>query len=155
MLASESILVVDAAPGWIKWIHVVGVFVYAGGFLTLTRMLGKAVRYETVESRADSYATLTRMHKFVDWGGLLMMLIGGFVILIDDPAGKDYMKQGYFHMKLTFILVLLVCDFLTTKKLFALKAEGPQPSATFFRIMHGIVGLSILGTLAAVYIVRG
>ena len=148
-------LAVEVVSGWIKWIHVVGVFVYAGGFLTLTRMLGKAVRYESVESRTDSYATLKRMHKFVDWGGLGMMLIAGLFMLADDPAGKHYMKEGYFHMKLTFILILLVCDFLTTKKLFALNAEGPQPRATFFRIMHGIVGLCIVGIFAAIYMVRG
>ena len=52
MLASEPVLVVEMVPGWIKWVHVVGVFVYAGGFLTLTRMLGKAVRYESAVSRA-------------------------------------------------------------------------------------------------------
>ena len=40
---------------WLKFIHVLGVFVYVGGFLTLTRLLAKAVRYETVPSRADAF----------------------------------------------------------------------------------------------------
>jgi len=153
MLASEPVLL-EAVPGWIKFIHVFGVFVYAGGFLTLTRMLGKVVAYETEESRADSYATLKRMHKFVDWGGLAMLLVAGLFMLAKDPAGKHYMRQGYFHMKLAFIVLLLVCDVCTTKKLFALKAEGPQPSATFFKVMHGIVGLAILGILLAIYVIR-
>lgn len=143
-----------AVPGWVKWVHVVAVFIYAGGFLTLTRLLGKAVRYETAESRADSYRDLKRMHLFVDWGGLLLMLVTGLGMLLDDPMGKQYMTKGYFHMKLTFIVALLVLDAITSRKLFALRAEGEQPGATFFKVMHGAVGLCILGALAAVFIVR-
>ena len=141
-------------PGWIKFVHVLGVFIYAGGFLTLTRMAAKAVRYETAASRTDAYGTLVRMHKFVDWGGLGMMLLAGLYILMKDPAGTEYMREGYFHMKLTFVIGILVCDFLTTRKLFALKGEGPQPGPGFFRIMHGTVGLCLIGIFAAIYIVR-
>ncbi len=141
-------------PGWITFVHVLGVFIYAGGLLTLTRMAGKAVRYKSTESRADSYRDLVRMHKFVDWGGLGMMLLAGLYVLMVDPADKTYMRQGYFHMKMTFIVGILVCDFLTTKKLFSLKAEGEQPGPGFFRIMHGAVGLCIIGIFAAIYMVR-
>jgi uncharacterized membrane protein len=139
---------------WLKWLHVVGVFVYAGGFLTLTRMLGKAVRYESVESRRDAYATLKRMHKFVDWGGAGLALVGGLWLLAGDPLKMEYMTKGYFHMKLTFILVLVAMDVLTSRKMFALDPEGEQPSPTFFRIAHGVVGLAILGIFLAIYIVR-
>ena len=142
-------------PGWIKFVHVLGVFIYAGGLLTLTRMAAKAVRYESAESRSDSYRDLVRMHKFVDWGGLGMMLLAASTSLSPIPAGKEYMRQGYFHMKMTFIIGIFVCDFLTTKKLFALKGEGPQPSPGAFRILHGAVGLCLIGIFAAIYMIRG
>lgn len=137
----------------LKFIHVLGVFVYVGGFLTLTRLLGKAVRYESAVSRADALATLRRMHKFVDWGGLALMLVAGVWILVDDPVGKTYMKAGYFHMKLTFVIVLLVCDVLVTRKFFAMDPEHP-PGPAFFRIMHGVVGLCLIGILAAIFLIR-
>ena len=140
---------------WMKWVHVLGMVIYVGGVLTLTRLLGHAVRYELETSRADAYRVLKRMHVFVDWGGLFLMLAGGVWLLVADPMGKLYMKQGYFHLKLTCVIVLIVGDIFLSRKLFGLQADGPQPKATFFRIMHGIAGLALLGALAAVFIVRG
>jgi uncharacterized membrane protein len=145
---------VSAGYGWLKWIHVLGVVIYVGGLMALTRLLGHAVRFPSAQSREDAYRIFKRMHKFADWIGLGLMLVTGLILLVWDPAGKSYMKQGYFHMKLTAVLVLLVCDALFTRKLFALRGEGTQPGATFFRIMHGVVGLALLLALAALFLVR-
>ena len=140
---------------WLKWIHVLGMVVYVGGFLTLTRLLGKAVLFESAQSRADAYRVLKRMHKFVDWGGLGLMIASGIWIAVADPMGKEYFKQGYFHMKLLFVAILVVGDILLTRKLFSMQGEGAQPGASYFRVMHGIAGLALLGALAAVFIIRG
>ena len=146
---------IGAGYGWLKWIHVHGVVIYVGGLMALTRLIGHAVRFEAEQSRADAYRIFKRMHKFANWIGLGLMLVTGLVLLVWDPAGKHYMKQGYFHIKLTCILVLFACDFVFSRKLLRLEGEGPQPPATFFRVMHGIVGLALLGALAALFLIRG
>ncbi|MHC4973217.1 MAG: CopD family protein [Planctomycetota bacterium] len=140
---------------WLKWIHVIGMVIYVGGLLTLTRLLGHAVRFEAATSRADTYRVLKRMHKFVDWGGLFLMLAAGLWLLIADPMGKAYMKQGYFHLKLLCMVALLVCDVMLSRKLFRMEGDGPNPEAWFFKVMHGVAGLALLAALAAVFIVRG
>jgi uncharacterized membrane protein len=140
---------------WLKWVHVLGMVIYAGGFLTLTRMLGHAVRFEDAQSRTDAYRILKRMHLFVDWGGLLLMLAAGLWLAIADPATKAYFTKGYFHMKLTFVLVLVVTDVVLSRKLFGLRGEGEQPGPNFFRIVHGLAGLAVMGALLAVFVVRG
>lgn len=145
---------ISAGYGWLKWIHVLGVVIYVGGLMALTRLIGHAVRFPDAPSRTNAYRVFQRMHKFANWGGLGLMLVGGLVLLVWDPAGKGYMKQGYFHVKLTAIVVLAVCDILFTRKLFRLEGEGPQPGAAFFRVMHGVVGLTLLGALAALFLVR-
>ena len=154
-LLAASVEDPGALYGWMKFVHVLGMVIYVGGLLTLTRVLGRAIKFETAESRADTLRTFKRMHKFVDWGGLGMMLVAGLWLLIADPAHKAYMKQGYFHIKLTAFVALLVCDALLTMKLFRLKPDGPAPSANFFRILHGIAGLALIAALIAVFVVRG
>jgi uncharacterized membrane protein len=140
---------------WLRWLHFLGMIIYVGGFLTLTRLLGHAVRFETVQARSDAYRVLKRMHRFVDWPGLGIVVITGLIMFIAGNADKAYFKQGYFHVKLTAILAIVITDVFVSRKLFRLEAEGPQPGATPFRIMHGIVGLGTLGALAAVTIVKG
>jgi len=139
---------------WLKWVHVLGVVIYVGGLMALTRLVGHAVRFEAEGSRTDAYRIFKRMHKFANWAGLGLMVAAGIVLLVWDPAGKEYMKKGYFHMKLAGIVVLFVGDVLFTRKLFRLEGPGPQPGATFFRILHGVVGLALLVALAAIFIVR-
>lgn len=145
--------VLETVPGWLKWLHVLGMVIYAGGFLALTRLVGHAVRFESAQSREDAYRIFKRMHKFVDWGGLAIMVGTGLYILLADPAGKAYLKQGYFHMKLTFVILLLVCDIVFTKKLFSLQAAGPQPKKALFMALHGVAGLLLVGTLVSVFVV--
>lgn len=151
----------SADPGagylWLKMLHLLGLVIYVGGFLTLTRMLGHAVRFETATSREDAYRVLRRMHKFVDWGGLALMLVAGLWLLIADPAGKSYMRHetGYFHIKLTGVVVLLVADAVLSVRLFRLRGDGPQPGAAWFKVMHGIAGLALILILVAVFVVRG
>lgn len=140
----------------LKWVHVLGVVIYVGGLLALTRLIGHAVRFQAEQSRADAYRIFKRMHKFADWIGLGLMLVTGLVLLVWNPGGRKYFSDGtgYLHMKLTAVAVLLACDVVFSRKLFRLEGAGPQPPATFFRVMHGIVGLALLGALAALFLVR-
>jgi len=138
---------------WVKFLHVFGMIVYVGGLLALTRLVGKAVVFESEASRADAYRTYRRMHMFANWGGLAVMLITALILLVSDPWAKSYMKQGYFHMKLTFVILLLVCDIVFTKKLFSLQAAGPQPKKALFMALHGVAGLLLVGTLVSVFVV--
>ena len=141
---------------WVKLLHVLGMVVYVGGFMALTRLTGKAVLYETEASRADSYRMYRRMHLFADWIGLAIMLICGLLLLIADPWSKDYMKQGYFHMKLTFFLGILICDVIFSRLLFfRMRPDGPQPKKAIFAALHGTAGLMLIGALVAVFVIRG
>ena len=62
---------------WMKWLHVLGMVVWVGGLMGVSRLMGKAVRYESQPARAAAYGTYKRAHMFVDWGGLGLMLISG------------------------------------------------------------------------------
>ena len=142
---------------WVKFLHLLGMVIYVGGFLALTRMVGHAVKFESEQSRADAYRIFRRMHKFVDWGGLAIMLICGVILLIADPWDKNYMRHesGYFHMKITFFVVLLVVDIIFSRKLFSMKAEGPQPKRALFSALHGVAALMVVGMLISIFVVRG
>jgi len=134
---------------WVKFLHVLGVIVYVGGFMALTRLVGHAVKFESVESRRDAYRIYRRMHMFADWGGLAVAIIFGFILLMQHPS---YMKQGWFHAKLLFVLLMLVVDVVFSVILFKkLKAEGPQPKRAVFSAIHGIAALILVGMLISLF----
>ena len=119
---------------WVKFLHVLGVIVYVGGFMALTRLVGHAVKFESEDSRRDAYRIYRRMHMFADWGGLVVAMVFGFILLMQAPS---YMKQGWFHMKLTCVLLFLAVDVWFSIVLFKrLKAEGPQPKRALFSAMN-------------------
>lgn len=139
---------------YVKWLHVLGMVVYVGGFLALTRLMGHAVRFESERSRADAYRIYRRMHVLVDWGGLALMLVSGLVLLLADPWGKDYLRQPYFHVKLTAVVALVLCDAVFSRKLFRLQPGHAQRRA-FFSAVHGVAGLALLAALFAIVVMRG
>ena len=149
----HSILAVTDAPFTqapaLLFFHLLGLILYLGGFLALSRWLAKAVRFESADARTEAYRVLKRMHKFVDWPGLGMAVLTGLYMLMVGNKHQGYMKAGYFHIKLTCVIALIVCDVIVTRKLFALKGDGEQPSATAFRVIHGVAGLALIGILAA------
>ena len=134
---------------WVKFLHVLGVIVYVGGFMALTRLVGHAVKFETVESRRDAYRVYRRMHMFADWGGLVVAIVFGTILLMQAPG---YMKQGWFHAKLACVLGLMIVDVWFSIILFKkLKPEGPQPKRAVFSAIHGIAALILVGMLVALF----
>ncbi|MFQ5844318.1 MAG: hypothetical protein ACE5JG_04940 [Planctomycetota bacterium] len=135
----------EPAPGWLRWIHLVGVVVYAGGLLTLTRFLGHAV----------AYRVLRRRYLLVGLPGLFLLVASGLTLLIWDPAHKGYLGRPYFHVKLGGVLVVLASDLVLMRKLFTLSPDGEQPRPALFKALHGVAALGVLAILAAVTIIRG
>ncbi len=95
------------------------------------------------------------MYLFVGLPGVFLLVGSGLAMLLTDPAGKEYMKQGYFHVKLTGVLLVLVADFILMRKLFAIDPEGTQPKAAIFKALHGMTGLGLIAVLVAIYFIRG
>ena len=141
---------------YLKWIHVLGVVLYAGGLMALSRLVGHAVRFPDATARSEAYRIFKRMHMFVDWGGLALMLVTGIWLIAREPQryfGEEA-QSAFMHPKLTLVLILIICDVIFSRKLFALRGEGEQPKATGFRILHGLIGLSVIGSLFFVLVYR-
>ena len=133
-----------------KFLHLLGVIVYVGGFMALTRLVGHAVKFKSEESRADSYRVYRRMHKFADWGGGVVAIVFGFLLLMNVPST---MKQPWFHVKLLFVGLFIATDVVFSRYLFSkLKPDGEQPKRALFSALHGTGALFLIGILVAVFV---
>ena len=135
---------------WYKFLHLLGVIVYVGGFMALTRLVGHAVKFGTEESRADSYRIYRRMHKFADWGGGVVAVVFGFLLLMEQPGT---MKQPWFHAKLLFVALFIGVDVVFSRILFnKLKPEGEQPKRAIFSALHGTAALFLCAILYCLFV---
>jgi putative membrane protein len=134
----------------IKLLHILFLFMWVGSLLTLTRLLGYLPKEEpTVQSRF--VRIFRRLYLFIDLPSMILALATGVVLLV--IKGVD-MKQGWFHMKLTFALLLVIADIYTGVQICKLKDKFVTGRGIKYKILHGLTALFLIFILIAVYILK-
>ena len=121
-------------------LHIVGIVMWAGGLMILTRFL------KLFTSPGDGTPAVAAManrvlHGYV-FGGLVLALLTGLYQLSYRGFGF-YMAQGWFHGKLTFVILLLVITGLVFTDVKKIKAGVPL-SRGRVGALHGLTGLALL-----------
>jgi uncharacterized membrane protein len=144
-----------AVPGWLLAAHLLGVLGYAGGILTVSRMLG-TLGALPAESRAGAAGAARRTYLLFLLPMGVLMVGSGLYLLIGDPGGQGYMKQPAFHVKLTLVAVLVIVEHLMViRPLRGLaKGTGAPPDAAAARTAHLLCLLLVAGILVALFLMR-
>ena len=122
-------------------LHIIGIVMWAGGLMIVTRFL------KIFTNAGDGSAALSAMvhrvfHGYV-LGGSVIALLTGLYQLFYRGLGF-YFAQGWFHGKLTLIVLLIVVTALTFADVNKVKS-GVTLSRGRIGAMHGLTGLALLG----------
>ena len=145
-----------APPGWLLAAHVMGVLVYAGGVIVESRLLG-LIAAAAAETRAASAAAARGVYLRLILPFGVLMLGSGLYLLLSDPAGKEYLKKPYFHVKLTLVLMLMAVEHLMVIRPLKGLAKGtadPDRGGALYRAAHPVVLVLVLGILLALFVLR-
>lgn len=128
---------------WSFVFHLLGIIFWAGGLLILTRFARVLVN---AEARSPEFVSTIRKTWFIYvLHGMVFTLLTGFYQLFAGGVGV-YMKQGWFHGKLTLVLILLIATVL-----FALEVrrigEGDAPRSGRLRAVQILTALSVVGII--------
>jgi putative membrane protein len=141
---------------WLKAFHLVGLIFWVGGLLVTTRICAMhAVEAEVIVR--NRYAAL---EKRFFWGmgtaGLLVALLTGVWLLVNQGFGQlDAATVGAgFHIKLTFVVLLIIVHFLVAKGITKLGETTDVAPAGKFKAYHVIISVLMLATLIAVLPIR-
>jgi uncharacterized membrane protein len=145
-----------ADAGWFKMLHVLGALVFLGGSFSAARLLGLLIKAEaTVRTSAAAMARKVYITLTLPAG---VLLVGtGIYTLVTDPGQVGYMKQGWFHMKLTIVtLILMVDHLLVMRPLKALARGGADPRASegLYRAGFWMLGLLSFALCLALFVIR-
>ena len=122
-------------------IHLVGIVFWIGGVLLLPRIM-KALVDAPQAAAALAPALKKVFFGFIVPGIVMVILTGVFQFFVGGGFGL-YMKQGWFHGKLTFVILLLVATALLFGEVSKV-ISGGSPSRAKLGAIHGITALSLV-----------
>jgi putative membrane protein len=128
-------------------VHLLGVVLWMGGLLNLSRILGyHAIEHPTVRPR---YSWLEgRLNYLVTIPGAILTVGTGVAQAILD--GADYFHAaGWLHWKLLLVGAILVIHVILTRKHRRLTREPADAKIkkALFAALHGTLGLLLIGVL--------
>jgi uncharacterized membrane protein len=135
---------------WIKLVHVLAVFIWVGNLLALTRLMSYHVK-QTPETQAQLVKIYQRMVYFIGIPAMILAILCGMILITN--VNWNY-RPGWFHMKLLFVTGIVIAD-LTVMRQVGRLTQGPDLSrGVRYKVVHGIVGLMLIGILCSAYLVR-
>ena len=138
---------------WILVFHLFGLVLWAGSLLSLTRFMGW--RSSLTATSGDD---LHRFEKKLMFGGahagMGIVLLTGFWMLMQQAWGPliPSVSGGGFHIKLTFVFLLIVVTFVAQVRVMRTKDNSAQQSSGQPKLLSALTLVAVIGALVAVYV---
>jgi len=125
-------------------IHVVGFVFWVGGLLVLTRLFKQLVVQGGLPEAARLEAAKAMKRGYFGFviAGLTLTLLSGIYQLLERGMGF-YMAQGWFHGKLTLVIVLIVASVVFGAQVKAAANGRPVKGGTVGMI-HGLTSAALV-----------
>jgi protoporphyrinogen IX oxidase len=130
---------------WTLVAHIFGLVLWVGGLLVTTVVMARHTREESPEARAALGKVQRTLLRGMADPGALLTILAGITLITTNRA--YYLHAGWLHIKLTFVIVLIVLHGITavkSKKLASGQASFPSGQAKFLFAAILVVFLSIL-----------
>ena len=96
---------------WLKTFHIIGVVVWFAGLFYIVRLF--VYHQEAAQKSSPEREILTRQYSIMESRLLNIITTPGMIVTLGTAVGllyvlPDYLKQGWMHAKLSFVLCLVV-----------------------------------------------
>ena len=133
---------------WILAFHVFGVILWLGSLLVLSSLLG-LVAEEVGVSKERFLVAARRLFDVSANGGALATIGFGIWLILLEPS---VLRQGWLHIKLLLVVVLIVMHARLYRRINALEAEPSEASRREFAMAHGIISALLLAILLLIFL---
>jgi putative membrane protein len=133
---------------WILAFHVFGVILWMGSLLVLSSLLG-LVADEVGVSKERFLVAARRLFDFSASGGAMATIGFGIWLIFLDPG---VLRQGWLHIKLLLVVVIIVMHARLYRRINALEAEPSGANRREFAMTHGILSALLLAILLLVFL---
>jgi protoporphyrinogen IX oxidase len=124
---------------WVLTFHLFGVIFWLGGLLVIASLM--ALVADEVGVAKERFIVAAR-RLFIGCNvGAAIAIVFGFLLIPFEP---EVLRQGWLHVKLLLVLVLIVVDVRLYWRITALENEPASATASEFRIVHGAISALML-----------
>lgn len=142
----ETILLYRFHMTLLKFFHVFFIFLWIGSLLSVSGIM--AYQKEASEELARS---LKRIYMRVEFPSMLVAVACGVLLLFLKDVNW---KGGWLHMKLTFTVLLIICDLIVGGQVIGLQKKGQSAGRVGHFVLHYLCLLFLIGVLSAIYIIK-
>ncbi|MCB9548000.1 MAG: CopD family protein [Myxococcales bacterium] len=129
---------------WLRAGHFLGIILWAGGLLALSRLLAShAARATGPEATERLLAVEKAVYRRLASPGAGLVFLTGIAMLHQQP---HLLKQPYMHAKFSLIAVLLVVDHLCMRGYKRVQRGVGAPIGRF-RLLHGVALACVVGVV--------
>ena len=125
---------------WLKALHVVFVVTWFAGLFYLPRLFVYHVSATDEISRARFVVMERRLFAMTTVGGVFTLLFG--ILMITMAPG--YLQQGWLHVKLTLVLLVIAYQIWCLLLLRALRDGRNRHSERWYRLFNEVPGLLLI-----------
>lgn len=127
---------------WYLTFHIVGLILWLGALLDLTRILGYHVKEDLPVQERLSWMEF-RIYWFVATPGMILAVVMGLLMFFNGGGVANYFSgnSSWFLVKFILAMVLILIHFIFGKMLMQQRAEPRITSPARFKALHGITGL--------------
>lgn len=132
--------------------HIIGIVLWIGGLMVTAGLIRYFEKTDGARN-GPAYAALTKRYFYaMTLPGLVIALCSGTYQLLTNGI-SFYMQQGWFHGKLTLVLILFVVTLMVGLGV-ARVQRGDAVNGKKFGAMHGVIGTIFLLIIFLTYIGR-
>ncbi len=129
--------------GWLLVFHLFGVIFWIGSLLLIASLLAMVSDEVGVAKERFIMVASTLFYGGCNIGGAVT-LIFGILLMVMVP---DVLRHGWFHVKLTFVFILLLVHLRLHRRIVALSDNPSSVTRAEFRVIHGVVSVVLLAIL--------
>lgn len=135
---------------WIKSLHVIAVIAWMAGMLYLPRLYVYHVEQGQSSAIAPIFQTMERrLLRYITNPAMMASFVFGVLMILANP---DLMKDGWFHAKLTAVILMIVVHVMLARYRKQLLAGTCQKSARYFRILNEVPTLLMIAIVILVIV---
>ena len=135
---------------WLLVVHVVGIVMWVGGLMIVTLIFAQHTQETSPEAKASLTLLEAKLFKSMAAPGAILTLLSGVGLITTNP--HYFLHAPWLHLKLSFVLILIILHGLAVRRFVALKQERNMPTRGSSILLHVMISLVFLSILIAVLV---